>query len=514
MHDLKKVVAQLICVEIRINELKDNPKKLDELKKSFYDNQWGSVIFFDGDVSTASKIIDDLQLKAEIPLFVCADLERGAGQHFKGAVDLPSNMAIAASDKLNLAYKAGKVTAQEAKDIGVNVVFAPDADVNSNPNNPIINIRSYGEDPVKVADMAQAFIKGCHSESVLATAKHFPGHGDTSTDSHVQLPVVKKSLKALEKIEFYPFVELIKEELHAIMSSHISIPALEPKMIPATFSYKIMTELLREKMGFEGLVFTDALNMGGAKIDIENTYDVQALLAGCDILLMPPDPQEALNRILTAIKNNVLTEARIMESYNRVMKFKNIYCDKNYKKMPSRINSERNKIFAKTLAEEALTKIKASKKLPLTNEKNSILNLVIDQDNDPTRWSTLANLLETEHQVKTEVINADTTLTELENLTQALQNSELVIVSFFSQIRAWKDNMYPNKEVLAWIEKHILKEKEHIVITFSNPYLLKKLKNVSDYYCTYSDSVVSQEAVIKMLFGDLKPTGKSPVALC
>lgn len=182
--------------------------------------------------------------------------------------------------------------------------------------------------------------------------------------------------------------------------------------------------------------------------------------------------------------------------------------------MPSRINSERNKIFAKTLAEEALTKIKASKKLPLTNEKNSILNLVIDQDNDPTRWSTLANLLETEHQVKTEVINADTTLTELENLTQALQNSELVIVSFFSQIRAWKDNMYPNKEVLAWIEKHILKEKEHIVITFSNPYLLKKLKNVSDYYCTYSDSVVSQEAVIKMLFGDLKPTGKSPVALC
>lgn len=513
MHDLKKVVAQLICVEIRINELKDNPNKLEELKKSFYNHQWGSVIFFDGDIETASKIIDDLQLNTEISLFVCADLERGAGQHFKGATDLPSNMAIAASGKLNLAYKAGKVTAQEAKDIGVNVIFAPDADVNSNPNNPIINIRSYGEDPVKVADMAQAFIKGCHSEGVLATVKHFPGHGDTSTDSHVQLPVVKKSLKALEKIELYPFQELIKEELHAIMSSHIAIPTLEPKMIPATFSYKIMTELLRNKMGFEGLIFTDALNMDGAKIDIENTYDVQALLAGCDILLMPPDPEEALNRILTAIKNNILSEARVIESYERILKFKNIYCDKTYKKMPSRINSEKNKIFAKDLAEEALTKIKGKTSLPLDIEKNKILNLVIDQDNDPARWDTLVNLLEKNYRVKSEVINTSTTLLDLEKFTESLKDSELVIVSFFSQIRAWKGNMYPSKEILTWIEKNILKEKKHIVITFSNPYLIKKLKNISDYYCTYSDSIVSQKAVVKMLFENLKPTGESPVSI-
>ncbi|MEK7433030.1 MAG: glycoside hydrolase family 3 N-terminal domain-containing protein [Cyanobacteriota bacterium] len=510
MIDLKKIIAQLICVEIRINELGDDPKKLEQIKKSFKDNQWGSVIFFDGDIKTCSNIIEDLQKVAEIPLFVCADLERGAGQHFKGATNIPSNMAICATNNLDTAYKAGKITSQEAKDIGLNVIFSPTVDVNNNPNNPIINIRAFADDPIKVGDMAQAFVKGCESEKVMATAKHFPGHGDTATDSHVSVPIIKKSLKLLEKTEFYPFVQVINDDIPAIMSSHIAVPSLDDTSVPATFSYKIMTELLRNKMNFKGVVFTDALNMDGAKMKLEHTADISAFLAGCDILLMPPEPKLVLERVVEAVEKNILTYDRLKESYDRVLKYKNIYCDKNYKKSVNRINSEKNKLFSQQVANDSLTKIKGKIKFPLKKDKN-ILHIVIDQDNDPEIWNNLSCQFSKEYGVKTFVINTKADENTLLELKDKINDKDSIIISFFSQIRAWKSNMYPEKNILKWIEKNILKEKETVVIAFSNPYFINKVENITDYYCTYSASEQSQNAVVKMIFGSLVPQGVSPV---
>ncbi|MFN8672807.1 MAG: glycoside hydrolase family 3 N-terminal domain-containing protein [Candidatus Sericytochromatia bacterium] len=509
--DINKKIAQLICVEIRINEIYNDPKKLEDLKESFRKNQWGSVILFDGDIETASKIIDDLQKNAEIPLFVCADLERGAGQHFKGATHITSNMAITATNNIDNAYKAGKITAQEAKDIGLNIIFGPSVDVNSNPKNPIINIRSFGEDPVKVADMAQAFIKGCEYEKVLTTAKHFPGHGDTSTDSHVEVPLVKKSLKALEKLELYPFKQVIEDEAPAIMSSHIALPKLDDSMLPATFSYKIMTELLREKMNFNGLVFTDALNMDGAKLALEHSVYVSALLAGCDILLMPPEPEKALENIREALEKNIISHERLDESYSRILKYKERYCDLSYKKSLKRINSEKNKLFSQQVADEALTKIKGNLKFPIKLEEKKVVNILIDQDDNSDVWNLLSCKLSKEYGIKTLVINTKSEKNTLLELEDKINDKDLIVISFFSQMKAWKKHMHPKKEVLTWIEKNIIKNKEHIVFAFSDPYFINKIPEVKNYYCTYSASQESQLAVIKFLFEGLEAKGISPI---
>jgi beta-N-acetylhexosaminidase len=510
MTSLREKLAQLICVEVRGNELNTKPEKYNEIKDSLIKNQWGSIIIFDSSVEQSSSLIDDFQASSKIPLFVCCDLERGAGQHFKGGTHLPYNMAIGATRNLDYAYKSGKITAQEAKDIGVNVIFAPDADVNSNPNNPIINIRAYSEDPVLVADMAQAFIKGCQAEDVLATAKHFPGHGDTSEDSHYKLPIIKKSRKQLDKIELLPFKQLIEDDLEAIMSSHIAVSSLDKELVPATLSYKIMTELLRNELNFKGLIFTDALMMGGVKEE-ESIY-VKAVLAGCDILLMPQDSIQALDDLENAVKEGKITEERIQESLDRISFYKEKYVQKNYKKSFSRINSEKNKAFAKISSEASLTKIKESISLPIDNTKQKIVNILIDQDDLPDVWNKYSCKLSKEYGVKTIVIKSDVTSEKLEELLQGISEKDLLIISFFSKIRAWKENNYPEKFVIKELEKLISKN-ENIVITFSNPYLLRKIKGIKDYYCTYSDSEESQKAVLEMLFKGLKPEGISPVTI-
>lgn len=509
MTGIREKIAQLICVEVRGNELNKKPEKYNEIKDSLIKNQWGSIIIFDSSVEQSFNLINDFQSVSKIPLFVCSDLERGAGQHFKGATDLPYNMAIGATRNLDFAYKAGKITAQEAKDIGLTVIFAPDADVNSNPNNPIINIRSYSEDPVLVADMAQAFIKGCQAEDVLATAKHFPGHGDTSEDSHYKLPIIKKTRKQLDKVELVPFKQLIEDDLEAIMSSHIAVSSLDKDLVPATLSHKIMTELLRDELGFKGLVFTDALMMGGVKEE-ESIY-VKAILAGCDILLMPQDPIQALDDIEKALKEGKITEKRLQESLDRISFYKNKYIIKDYKKSLSRINSEKNKAFAKISSEASITKIKSSISLPLDKEKN-IINILIDQDNNKDVWLNYAEKLEKDYNVKTLLINSGINTNSLKQITDQISNNDFILISFFSKIRAWKENNYPEKFVIKELEK-IVKNNKNIVITFSNPYLSRKINGIKDYYCTYSDSIESQNAIVDVLFKGVNAEGISPVTI-
>ncbi|RYX95328.1 beta-glucosidase, partial [bacterium] len=359
--ELRKKIAQSICVEVRMPDL-DSEEKINSLKANLKENQWGSIIIFDGEVESSSKLIQELQELVDIPLFVCSDLERGAGQHFKGATDIPSNMAIGATNNLDLAYKAGKITAQEAKDIGVNVIFSPSVDINSNPDNPIINIRSFGESPQRVADFGQAFMSGVMAENVLATLKHFPGHGDTSEDSHIKTPVIKKSKSELIKTELFPFKQILRDA-DAVMTAHIIVPSLDRSKVPATISKEIINGLLRESYGFDGLIFTDALMMGGIVGD--KPFELMAYLAGCDILLMPRDPVKTVNDLMQAFDNGDLSEERIDQTFERISKFKKKYADNSYKRNLKRVNAEKNTNLSKLIAEDSITKVKAKTKLPL-----------------------------------------------------------------------------------------------------------------------------------------------------
>ncbi|ANV86065.1 glycoside hydrolase family 3 N-terminal domain-containing protein [Picosynechococcus sp. PCC 7117] len=288
----------------------------------------GGVILLGGSAAEVAQKTKQLQSWAEIPLLIAADIEEGVGQRFRGATEFPPPMAFGEiwrtdpHQAIALAETMGATTAQEALSLGINWVLAPVLDVNNNPHNPVINIRAFGETPDQVSALGTAFIRGAQQYAVLTTAKHFPGHGDTATDSHLALPTISHGDTRLNTVELPPFKAAIQGGVDAVMSAHLMIPAWD-QQYPATLSPAILTGQLRHKLGFAGLIVTDALVMGGiTQFAAPDTVVVQAIAAGADILLMPPDVDGAIIAIETAIKTGQLSESRIYESVERIWQAK------------------------------------------------------------------------------------------------------------------------------------------------------------------------------------------------
>ena len=295
----------------------------------------GGVILLGGSAAELALKAQMLQKWAKIPLFIAADIEEGVGQRFPGATRFPPPMALGdiARNHLSLgldyAQQMGSITAQEALSIGINWILAPVVDVNNNPDNPVINIRAFADNPEIVAHLSQAFIKGAQAFPVLTTAKHFPGHGDTSTDSHLDLPIIPHTKERLESLELLPFQAAIASGVDSIMTAHLSIPAWD-KDYPATLSKTILTEQLRQNLGFEGLIITDALIMGGiTKFTEPEEVAVRAIEAGADILLMPTNPVVAIEAIYRAVETGRLTESRIRDSLGRIARAKEKFLAKD-----------------------------------------------------------------------------------------------------------------------------------------------------------------------------------------
>jgi beta-glucosidase len=288
----------------------------------------GGVIFLGGSAAELALRTQQMQRWAKIPLLIAADIEEGVGQRFPGATWFAPPMAISQIARTNpqlatqYAEKMGAITAAEALAIGINWILAPVVDVNNNPDNPVINVRAFGETPAVVSPLANAFIKGAKAYPVLTTAKHFPGHGDTTTDSHVDLPIIPHSPSRLAEIELAPFTSAIASGVDAVMSAHLLIECWDAKY-PATLSKPILTGQLREKMGFTGLIVTDALMMDAiAKRYGINESPVLAVEAGADILLMPSDPEGAINAVCEAVKSGRISPQRIRDSVERIWQAK------------------------------------------------------------------------------------------------------------------------------------------------------------------------------------------------
>lgn len=288
----------------------------------------GGVILLGGSAAEVYLRCQQLQNFAQTPLLIAADIEEGVGQRFSGATQFPPPMALGEIYQKNptlaqeLALKMGEITAKEALNIGVNWILAPIMDVNNNPNNPVINVRSFSEKSDIVSNLGVSFIEGARKFPVLTTAKHFPGHGDTSTDSHLDLPTIPHNLDRLEKIEIPPFQSAIAGGVDAVMTAHLLIPAWD-KVNPATISSEILTNKLRKKLEFSGLIVTDALIMGGvAKYYNNEDLAVKVVKAGADILLMPENPEGAIKAIEKAVMNGEISESRIEESYQRIIEAK------------------------------------------------------------------------------------------------------------------------------------------------------------------------------------------------
>ncbi|MDR9405494.1 MAG: glycoside hydrolase family 3 N-terminal domain-containing protein, partial [Halothece sp. Uz-M2-17] len=298
------------------------------LERWIRDLKVGGVILLGGSAIEIAERTHQLQDWSDIPLLMAADIEEGVGQRFSGATGFPPPMALGEIAKIDLplakeyARKMGEVTAQEASALGLNWVLAPVVDVNNNPDNPVINVRSFGESPEIVQELTQEFIAGAQTDSVLTTAKHFPGHGDTATDSHLKLPVIEVGTERLKVIELPPFIGAISQGVDAVMSAHLLVRCWDDTL-PATLSSTILTQQLRLSLGFEGLIVTDALIMGALReIASPEEIPILAIEAGADIILMPENPERAIAAILEAVNNGRLSPQRISASVARIWEAK------------------------------------------------------------------------------------------------------------------------------------------------------------------------------------------------
>ena len=355
-------IGQLFMVAAYSNNQKNNKNHIESLIRDY---KIGGIMFLQGSPTKQAFLTNHYQSISQVPLMIAMDAEWGVAMRLDSSLAFPWQMTLGSiDDKLHndLLYDMSVDIARQCKLIGVNINFAPVVDVNSNPNNPIINNRSFGEEPKKVALYSHIYMKGLQDNNILACAKHFPGHGDTDVDSHKDLPIVRHSKYHLLQTELVPYKRLIESGLGSVMVGHLSVPSLDPSAgMPASLSSKIIKDLLRKEMGFQGLVITDALNMQGVKkLFSDSNIDLQALLAGNDILLMSEDVAEAIEAIKDAIDKNVITIEDIEEKCRKSLFAKywmrlNKYKPLNIQKISSEIITSKTRILNKQLIESSIT---------------------------------------------------------------------------------------------------------------------------------------------------------------
>ncbi|MGZ8868598.1 MAG: glycoside hydrolase family 3 protein, partial [Thermoanaerobaculia bacterium] len=363
-------IGQLVMV--RSEPIKDAWRAIEEFHV-------GSIHGGIGDAAAVAVTLNELQRMSKVPLLTSANLEGGAGYMLYGATRMPLAMAIAATGDERVAYEAARVTAQEGRAAGINVNFYPVADVNNNPANPIINIRSFGEDPATVSRFVAAYVRGIQEHGQLATAKHFPGHGDVAVDSHLQMPTLDVTRQRLESIELPPFRAAISAGAGAFMTAHIWLPQLESKEgLPATLSKPVLTSLLRDELKFEGVLFTDSMGMRGVTSHFSTAEAaVLAIEAGADILVTPPDVEAAYRALQAAVGSGRISEARLDQSVRRILRAKSaLGLDRNRTtdvvRLIRTVGTPENRAVAQRIADRAITLLRDEKKvLPLAASAES-----------------------------------------------------------------------------------------------------------------------------------------------
>ncbi|MDO8283222.1 MAG: glycoside hydrolase family 3 protein [Thermodesulfovibrionia bacterium] len=477
----RKKTAQLIIARLDGNDIKKRFSYYHSLVKKGI----GGFIIFGGDAKDVRDGVRKLQKSADTPLFISSDLERGLGQHIDGGTLFPHAMAIAHAvnrkkiSDIELLKKAIKVMAEEAKAVGINTIFSPVMDVNTNPKNPIICTRAFSDTPEEAAWFGKEFIKGFQNAGIIACAKHFPGHGDTSVDSHKELPVLKANMKRLNKVELYPFAEAIKANVKMVMIGHLMVPAIDPDL-PSSLSHKTVTGLLRKKMGYKGLVITDAMNMqavSGKTKESEGEACMKALLAGADMILHPSDPEYVIDH-LSAHSEAIVK--RLDESYKKVLLTKNKFHKASSQNIRT-VGSRENRKIAHELAKKAVNDIKVK---ILSGEKISLL--VIDDDDKMSGKEFVKTVKGRLKNVSYFYVN-----NKNKKLSPSIKDT-ILIASVFSSVAAWKGRSSISTELMDILKKSIKASKYSIVIGFCSPYILEGLE-AETVINAYSDTDVSQE---------------------
>src|SRR6266700_3841010 len=465
---------------------------------------------------------NQLQAKSKLPLLIGADFERGTAMRLDEGTSFPTAMAVAAGGNPKDAYAMGKITALEARAVGIHWIYAPDADVNNNPGNPIINTRSFGENPERVAQFVTEFVRGVRENGGLATAKHIPGHGDTAADSHIDLPVIRADRTRLDQLELVPFRAAISMQVDSVMTGHLNVPALEPDAnTPATLSHNILTGVLRDQLRFEGLVITDAMDMGGITVRFApGEAAVRAVLAGADCLLMSPVPDAAFEALQHAVKSRRISRERLDASVRRILEAK-ARLGLNKKRLVD-VNAI-NEHFGETawqkqaqeISDRGVTLLRDTpRRLPLDGTKPSrALLLAFYADPEPYPGEDLERELRRRFDSVT-TVRADTRFRDASNLKLPPPDSyDVAILALFVRVSDRKGNVDVPAEQAGLAEQVYKSAKPVVTLGFGSPYLIERFPQAETWLGAFGISDVAQISMARALFGEIPVRGHLPVTI-
>jgi beta-glucosidase-like glycosyl hydrolase len=442
-----------------------------------------------------------------------ADVETGVGQQVRGCTSFPGVMALGATRSLDLAFRVGRATAREAVAIGINTVLAPVLDVNTNPLNPIIGVRSFGEEPDRVADLGAAYIRGIRETGALAVAKHFPGHGDTASDSHTELPVIRRGLGSLRSIELPPFERAISEGVDAVMVGHIALPGLTGGSgIPASLSERVVSDLLREELGFDGLILTDAMIMEGVRRGAEEPEAVlEALRAGVDMILYVEEFEASVAAVRKAVEDGSLDRSRIDSALDRIDRAR-----RNVAKLPAvdepDFTDREHRELARKVAELSVTLVRNRDRFFPLSGGGADAFIVYDDDDESTPVGSLDMALR-EHFPGTTVHRLTRGSGMTDEWRANLTGVDRVVIFVLSPVRAWRGVSDLSVEGRGIID-HLLRGIERAgVVSMGSPYMLRHFPWIDAYLCLYGDGEASCDAALRAIAGDIPLLGRLPVTI-
>jgi beta-glucosidase-like glycosyl hydrolase/CubicO group peptidase (beta-lactamase class C family) len=507
---LEEKVGQLFMVAAYSNKDTTHTNAIEKLIRN---QKIGGVIFFQGGPLRQANLTNRYQSKSKVPLFVGIDAEWGLSMRLDSTYRYPWNMTLGAIKDLKLIEKVGELMGKESKRMGVHFNFAPVLDINTNPKNPIIGNRSFGENKVNVTEKAIALMNGVQNQGVFSTGKHFPGHGDTAIDSHLGLPTVTSSREHLDVVELYPYKRMFDEGLVSVMVGHLDVPSLEFRQnFPSSISYNVVTNLLQKELEFDGLIFTDALNMKGiSKYRKPGELELDALLAGNDILLFPENVPLAVETISKAYQENALSEERLALSVKKILKYKfkaglNHYKSIAIPNLISDINPVENEALQYQLYENATTVLKnGGDILPIKDLANhKIAYVKLGDDTNASFTSTLKKYADV-----TEI-----TAPTIDSLNVKLKEFSTVIVGYHKADKPWKNNDFTSNELI-WLQE-IARNNRVILDVFAKPYSLLPLANYTEIeglIVSYQNNDIAQQVGAELIFGAIEAKGKLPVSI-
>jgi beta-N-acetylhexosaminidase len=540
---LDEKIGQMFVIQGRGVFMSESSSAYQQLLHQVRENHIGGVIWSVSNVYETAQLSARLQGAARVPLLISADLESGMGMRFLDTTYWPWAMALAATGDPSLAEAEGRVVAREARTVGVNHIFAPIADVNVDADNPVINTRSFGEDPAEVSRFVAAFVRGVQAEHVLATAKHFPGHGDTHVDSHRSLPILGVDRARLEQVELLPFRAAIDAGVRSIMIGHLAVPSLDDELVPvrvqgagenpygttagevpqngtmpATTSKKIVTDLLRRDLKYDGLVVSDAMDMGGITEHFDaGEASIRAIEAGQDQVLMSPNVDAAIAAVKAGVATGRISEARIDQSVRRIL------AAKAFAGAPvgtpdeifQGIDTTEHRELAASIARRALTLVREQAgSLPI---KKGARVVIVNVSDFPELASPLPDF---EREVRRRLtappqtfeIDSRTSAESIGPIVAAAQNADVVVFAMAVRTRSGSGSLAtpePARKLLADMAPRV----STIAVSFGTPYLLREIPSVGTYFCAYGIQPVMQVAAVHALFGEAPVSGTLPVTI-